>query len=440
MTTQKNNTSAAKLQAVKGMNDILPKDMPYWQFFETTAQATLKQFCYENIRTPILEHTDVFVRGIGEVTDIVEKEMYTFIDQLNQESLTLRPEGTAACIRAVNEHHLIYDGAKKLWYQGPMFRHERPQRGRYRQFHQLGIEAIGFKNPDADAELIAFCASLFERLGILKNLRLEINSLGDSSHRQNHKVALLAYFNQHLDELDDDSKKRLSSNPLRILDSKNPDMQTLIENAPRLIDYVDGEAREHFTQFTNLLDALGIVYQLNPRLVRGLDYYNRTVFEWITSELGAQGTVCGGGRYDPLIAMMGGKDAPAVGLAMGIERILELVKQNQTIETPAVDIYIAYEAIAQNLAMQTAQFLRNIKELTQVYLHLNPKESQSFKAQFKKANQMQAKFVLILGEEEFKSNIFVLKNLLNGEQQTFKTREEVAAFVLNTKAVTTTIY
>jgi histidyl-tRNA synthetase len=422
--------SLTKLQGVKGMNDILPQDAPLWHFFEETAARILKQFNFQNIRTPILEQTAVFVRGIGEVTDIVEKEMYTFIDQLNQESLTLRPEGTAACIRAVNEHHLLYEGAKKLWYMGPMFRHERPQRGRYRQFHQLGVEAVGFKNADADAELIALIDLLFTRLGIRQKMRLEVNCLGDLSHRQAHRQALVEYFNQSKDLLDEDSQRRLKTNPLRILDSKNPAMQDLIEQAPKLSDYIEGEAAAHFQNFLNTLDDLGIIYQQNHRLVRGLDYYNRTVFEWITDDLGAQGTVCGGGRYDPLIAMMGGKDAPAVGFAIGIERTLELIKQVRQASDPVPDIYIVHAPEGQKMATQLAHAIRSHSQL-HVILHLHAQDVQSFKAQFKKASQLQARFALMIGEEEASEKKISIKDLTTGDQKNMPLDIDLNEFMKN---------
>lgn len=413
--TEKANKPSKNLQAIKGMNDILPKDMPYWNLFESLAIKTLHQFGFKQIRMPLLEQTEVFVRGIGEVTDIVEKEMYSFTDQLNGEHLTLRPEGTASCVRAVNEHHLLYDAPKKLWYMGPMFRHERPQRGRYRQFHQLGLESLGYKNSLADFELIQLSYELFKQLNIAQYVQLNLNSLGDIAHRQAHKQALLAYFNEHIEVLDEDSKRRLHSNPLRILDSKNPAMQAMIEQAPVLMNYIDGEAKAHFDELLALLNQFNIPYTLNHRLVRGLDYYNRSVFEWITQELGAQGTVCGGGRYDPLIAMMGGKDAPAVGLAMGIERLLELIKLSHTLEeeTQCYLIYNCTEKDVQNYAIKVATHLR--ASGLQVVLHIDSNEPQSFKAQFKRANQLNTKFAIIVGQEEVLAQTIQIKCLKNQE-------------------------
>jgi histidyl-tRNA synthetase len=405
------------LQAIKGMNDILPQDIHLWHFFEQTAKACLKQFGYQEIRTPILEYTDVFVRGIGEVTDIVEKEMYSFSDALNGEHLTLRPEGTAAAVRCVIQHHLLHDGGKKLWYCGPMFRHERPQRGRYRQFHQMGIECLGFAHAHADVELILLTATLFKRLGIINKITLHINSLGDAHERQQHKQALVAYFEAHIDVLDEDSLKRLKSNPLRILDSKNPSLQNLIMQAPKILDFLQADSLAHFELFKQLLNDLDITYHINHRLVRGLDYYNRTVFEWITDELGAQGTICGGGRYDPLIESMGGKPSPAVGLAMGIERILELIKLTQYTPQKPMHIYLIHQGYAASLtAFKIAQILRaqQFNVLQHTYIDL---EAQSLKAQMKKAVGSQANYAIILTDTHIEQGIMAIKNLITGEER-----------------------
>jgi histidyl-tRNA synthetase len=406
------------LAAIKGMNDILPQDINLWHFFEKTSKQCLEQFSFSEMRTPILEHTQVFIRGIGKVTDIVEKEMYSFNDALNGESLTLRPEGTAAAVRCVNEHHMLYDGPKKLWYTGPMFRHERPQRGRYRQFHQLGLESLGYYSPQADIELIIFANELFKKLGIIDKLELHINSLGDMHEREKHREALVEYFNAHKNSLDEDSIKRLRTNPLRILDSKNASMQTLIEKAPKITHFLEEASKAHFQYITNTLDALNISYKINNRLVRGLDYYNRTVFEWITSELGAQGTVCGGGRYDPLIKLMGGKPAPAVGLAMGIERILELIKLTNYPQASKIDAYIIHNDASFNiLAFQLALKLRNISKGNNLKIlqHISPDiaEPQSIKAQIKKANALMAKYAIIIDGD------ISVKCLANGHEQNF---------------------
>ncbi len=319
------SVKAEKLTAVKGMNDILPPDSARWEWLEQTVRGLMARYAYRNIRTPIVEPTALFVRGLGEVTDIVEKEMYCFEDRLNGEQLTLRPENTAGVVRAVNEHNLLYEGGKRLYYMGPMFRHERPQRGRYRQFHQIGAEALGFGGAEVDAELILLAQSLWASLG-LTDVRLELNSLGQPDERKAHRAALIAHFEQHADVLDEDAKRRLHSNPLRILDTKNPAMQPVVAAAPQLLDFLGEASLAHFNAVRAILDANGVAYSINPRLVRGMDYYNLTVFEFITTQLGAQGTICGGGRYDYLIGQMGGKPAPAVGWALGVERVLELLK------------------------------------------------------------------------------------------------------------------
>ena len=403
-----------KLLAVKGMNDILPPDSARWEWFEQEVRALMARFAYRNIRTPIVEPTPLFIRGLGEVTDIVEKEMYSFEDRLNGEQLTLRPECTAGVVRAVVEHNLLYEGGKRLYYMGPMFRHERPQRGRYRQFHQIGAEALGFAGPDVDAELVLLAAALWEVLG-LKDVRLEINSLGQPAERRQHREQLIAYLERHSDQLDDDAKRRLHANPLRILDTKNPAMQQLVEGAPKLIDFLGEASLAHFNGLRAILDANGIAYTINPRLVRGLDYYNLSVFEFITGSLGAQGTICAGGRYDDLIAQIGGKPAPAVGWALGVERVLELVRE-QGAEVPALapDAYaIVPAAEAMPLALKTLQALRAAGCSVQMHA-AGPDGLGSMKSQFKKADGSGARFALIFGADEISQGKVAVKALRDG--------------------------
>ncbi len=401
------------IQSVRGMNDCLPEVSDTWQAFETIVRDWLRRYGYREMRTPILEHTSLFKRAIGEVTDIVEKEMYTFVDELNGESLTLRPEGTASSVRAVIQHNLLYDGGKRLWYSGPMFRHERPQKGRYRQFHQVGVEALGFAGPDTDAELIVMCADLWQTLGIAPTL--QINTLGDYESRQRHRTKLVAYFEAHRDALDEDARRRLHSNPLRILDSKNPAMQALNDAAPKLIDELDDAALAHFDALQGLLRANGIAFELNPRLVRGLDYYNRTVFEWVTDQLGAQGTVCAGGRYDGLIGQLGGKPAPAAGFAMGIERLLALMETAGTPLVPVVpDAYVVHAGdAAQAFAWQAASTLRGAGLDT--VLHCG---GGSFKSQMKKADASRARYAVIIGDDEAAAQQVTLKPLRDSGEQT----------------------
>lgn len=395
------------IKAIRGMNDILPHESYLWLHFELKVQQWLAAYGYRNIRTPIVEQTDLFVRSIGEVTDIVEKEMYTFVDHLNNDSLTLRPEGTASCVRAVIEHNLLYPGPQRLYYTGPMFRHERPQKGRYRQFHQVGVEALGFAGPDIDAELIIMCARFWQLLGI-SGLRLEIGTLGNAETRALYRSRLVKYFEQHREALDEDSQRRLHANPLRILDSKNPLMHKLIENAPKLIDDLDVESCEHFETLQSILREQGINFEINLRLVRGLDYYNRTVFEWVTDKLGAQGTVCAGGRYDGLIAQVGGKPAPACGFAMGIERLLALIQDaDNSVDQPAPDIYIVHQGEQVTYyAWKCAEFLRD--EGFNVVLHCG---GGSFKTQMKKADASGASYAVIIGDEELKTEEVTLKPL-----------------------------
>jgi len=410
---------AEKIVAVKGMNDILPADAPLWELFENTVETVLKSYGFQKIVTPIVEDTSLFARAIGAVTDIVEKEMYSFEDSMNGDQLTLRPEGTAGVVRAAIEHNLAYDGPKRLWYKGPMFRHERPQRGRYRQFFQFGAEAIGFTGPDVDAELIMLCRRLWDDLG-LSNIRLELNSIGNAEERNAHRADLIKYFEANLDQLDAEAKRRLHANPLRILDTKNPTMQDLVNAAPRLLDYLKEESLAHFNGVKRILDANNVQYTVNPRLVRGLDYYNRTVFEWVTDELGAQGTVCAGGRYDPLIEAIGGKPTPAVGFAMGMERLIELMKGAGEPQTPAqCDVYMVHQGDeAQTRAFILAERLRDAG--LDVVLHCaTAAGAGSFKSQMKKADASGAAFAVILGEDEVKNNTAAVKALrgAEGEQQ-----------------------
>ena len=396
------------LRAVRGMNDLLPADAPLWAYFEQTIRDWLKSYGYREMRTPILEHTGLFKRAIGEVTDIVEKEMYTFVDALNGESMTLRPEGTASCVRAAIEHNLLFDGGKRLWYSGPMFRHERPQTGRYRQFHQVGVEALGFAGPDLDVEHLLMTARLWKKLGLADFIQLEINSLGGPESRASHRQKLVEYFTAHVDELDADSQRRLQTNPLRILDSKNPAMQALVEGAPKLMDELDDSALAHFAVVKHGLDAAGISYRVNPRLVRGLDYYNYTVFEWVTDKLGAQGTVCAGGRYDSLVAQLGGKTAPACGFAMGVERLLVMLTEAGLVPAPDTpDIYLVNVGeAAERVAMQTAETLRDAG--LSVVLHGG---GGSFKSQMKKADASQANYAVLIGDDEAAANQVTLKAL-----------------------------
>ena len=402
---------AEKLSAVKGMNDIVAPASAHWEWLEARVRRLMARYGYLNIRTPIVEPTGLFVRGLGEVTDIVEKEMYSFEDRLNGEQLTLRPEATAGVVRAVIEHNLLYDGPKRLFYMGPMFRHERPQRGRYRQFHQVGAEALGFAGPDVDAELIAMAADLWQDLG-LQDVALEINSLGQPAERLAHRQALIAYLEQHREVLDADAQRRLYSNPLRILDTKNPAMQAVVEGAPRLMDYLGEASLAHFERLRSLLDAQGIAYRINPRLVRGMDYYNLSVFEFVTTSLGAQGTVCAGGRYDGLIAQVGGKSAPAVGWALGVERILELLKaQDRLPAAPVPDCYaIVPDPEAWSVVLPLLRQLRALDVSVQMHAS-GPDGLGSMKSQFKKADASGARYALVFGADELAAGCLTLKPL-----------------------------
>lgn len=410
-------SAVKKIQAIRGMNDLLPSDSPRWQFFEAKVRQLMLRYGFNEIRTPIVEQTALFARSIGEVTDIVEKEMYTFDDR-NSESLTLRPEGTASCVRAAMEHGLLYNQTQRLWYQGPMFRYERPQKGRYRQFHQIGVETFGFDGPDIDAEVILLSARLWQELGLMEHVTLELNSLGSSEARAAYRDTLVAYFEQHLDILDEDSKRRLTSNPLRILDSKNPAMAEMLDAAPQLMDHLDDASREHFEQLTKMLEAAGIRYVINPRLVRGLDYYCRTVFEWTTTALGSQGTVCAGGRYDGLVEQLGGKPTPAVGFAMGIERLILLLDTLELIPADALggcDVYLLpMDDSATTSAITLAEQLRG--ELPELRLQLHCGGG-SFKSRIKKADKSSASIAILLGEDEITQQSATVKFLRDDREQ-----------------------
>ena len=410
-------TGVKKIQAIRGMNDLLPSDSPRWQFFETKVRQLMLRYGFNEIRTPIVEQTALFARSIGEVTDIVEKEMYTFDDR-NSESLTLRPEGTASCVRAAMEHGLLYNQTQRLWYQGPMFRYERPQKGRYRQFHQIGVETFGFDGPDIDAEVILLSARLWQELGLMEHVTLELNSLGSSEARAAYRDTLVAYFEQHRDVLDEDSLRRLTSNPLRILDSKNPAMADMLNTAPQLMDHLDTESREHFEQLTKILEAAGIPYVINPRLVRGLDYYCRTVFEWTTTALGSQGTVCAGGRYDGLVEQLGGKPTPAVGFAMGIERLILLLETLQLIPDDALggcDVFLLpMDDNATLAAITLAEQLRSELPTLRLQLHCG---GGSFKSRMKKADKSNATMAILLGEDEIAEQSATLKFLRDDREQ-----------------------
>ncbi len=408
------------------MNDYLPADTALWQRIEGSLKQVLASYGYSEIRMPIVEQTPLFKRAIGEVTDVVEKEMYTFDDR-NGESLTLRPEGTAGCVRAGIEHGLLYNQEQRLWYMGPMFRYERPQKGRYRQFHQLGAEVFGLNGPDVDAELIMLTARWWKVLGIADHVRLELNSIGSLEARARYREALVAFLEQHKETLDEDSQRRMYTNPLRVLDSKNPEVQALLNDAPQLMDHLDDESREHFQGLCALLDDAGIAYRVNQRLVRGLDYYNRTVFEWVTESLGAQGTVCGGGRYDGLVEQLGGRATPAVGFAMGLERLVLLVQAvNPQFEpTRVVDVYvIASGQGVQSAAMQLAEKLRD--EAPELKLMTNFGGG-NFKKQFARADKWGARIALVVGEDEVKAGQVVIKDLRSGDQQTLAQTEAAAA-------------
>jgi histidyl-tRNA synthetase len=403
-----------KLTAVKGMNDILPPESSQWESLEAKVRSLMRRYAFENIRTPILEPTALFIRGLGEVTDIVEKEMYSFVDRLNGEALTLRPENTASVVRAAIEHSLLYGGGKRLYYMGPMFRHERPQRGRYRQFHQIGAEALGFSGAEVDAELILMACALWQELG-LTGIELQINSLGQPVERAAHRDALIAYFLRHADCLDEEAKRRLHLNPLRLLDSKNPQMQDVIENAPKLLDFLGEQSRTHMNRVTEILQKNAVSYSINHRLVRGMDYYNLTVFEFVTTRLGAQGTICAGGRYDYLTEQIGGKPSPAVGWAMGVERVLELLKeQGCTVGDTSIDAFaILPDVESLPIAIACMQKLRTLG--VSIQMHANSTDAfASIKSQFKRADSSGARFALIFGSTEMATGLVTVKNLRDG--------------------------
>ncbi|EPZ9278487.1 TPA: histidine--tRNA ligase [Vibrio parahaemolyticus] len=421
---------AKTIQAIRGMNDCLPTQSPLWQKLENTVKNVISAYGYNEVRMPIVEETNLFSRAVGEETDVVSKEMYTFDDR-NGDSLTLRPEGTAGCVRSCIQNSLINRDEQRLWYMGPMFRHERPQKGRYRQFHQCGVEVFGLNGPDVDAELIMMTARLWRELGIDKHVRLELNSIGSQEDRADYRTALVAFLEQHIDVLDEDCKRRMHTNPLRVLDTKNPDIQAILGDAPRLSEYLGEESRAHFAGLCELLDAAGIEYTVNERLVRGLDYYNRTVFEWITESLGAQGTVCGGGRYDGLVEQLGGKPTPAVGFAMGLERLVLMLETLELTDVRrSVDVYVVTAGEGTMMAgMKLAEQLREAISGVRVMNHFG---GGNFKKQFKRADKVGAVVALVLGENEVADNTVVLKDLVGGEQETYsqaEVAEKIAALI-----------
>ncbi len=419
---------AKNIQAIRGMNDCLPKQTPAWQFVEQHLRQTIASYGYQEIRTPIVESTDLFKRSIGEVTDIVEKEMYTFDDR-NGDSLTLRPEGTACAVRAGIQHGLLYNQQQRLWYMGPMFRHERPQKGRYRQFHQFGAEAYGLAGPDIDVEMIMIGARLWKAFGIEDKVSLQINSLGSSEARAAYKEVLVEYLQARYEQLDEDSQRRLSSNPLRVLDSKNPQVQAAIADAPKLIDHLDEDSKAHFSIICERLDTLGIQYEVNSNLVRGLDYYNRTVFEWVTDLLGAQGTICAGGRYDGLVSQLGGSETPSVGFAMGIERLVLLIEAiNPAVtEQAGADIYVtALGEKAQASVMSICEQLRNALPAFKVQMHCG---GGNFKKQMKRADASGASIAILLGDDEIDSGLLSVKYLREAKDQQSMSIEDLSAML-----------
>ena len=416
---------AKTIQAIRGMNDCSPTESPLWQWIEAKVRHVLASYGYSEVRMPIVESTPLFARAIGEVTDVVSKEMYTFWD--NDEQLTLRPEGTAGCVRAAIERGWIYNNEQRLWYMGPMFRHERPQKGRYRQFHQAGVEVFGIANPEIDAELIILTARLWKELGIDQHVSLQLNSIGSLEARANYRSALVAFLENHQDLMSDEEKERLVKNPLRILDTKNEALQEVLNGAPKLLDYLDDESHEHFNQLCSLLDAMGVKYEINPKLVRGLDYYNKTVFEWVTSALGAQGTVCGGGRYDGLVEQLGGHATQGVGFAMGLERLVLLVQEvNKEITLPqAVDLYLVYAGEGTTLnAFQIAEQIRTELPQVRVMTHCS---GGKFQKQFKRADKIEAKYALVIGESEVQAKTVVVKDLRNGAEQITLSQADLVA-------------
>jgi histidyl-tRNA synthetase len=413
------------IQSIRGMHDVLPDDSHRWQSFEAIIQKLMANYGYREIRMPLVESTDLFCRSIGEVTDIVEKEMYTFEDR-NGDKLTLRPEGTASCVRAGIQHGLLHNQIQRLWYSGPMFRHERPQKGRYRQFHQFGVEAYGIATPDIDAELILISARLWRQLG-LKGVRLELNTLGSNEARVNYKQILVEYLNKHIDLLDEDSLRRLETNPLRILDSKNPALKEILDNAPALLDHLDDESRQQFDKLKASLDAVGIEYTINPRLVRGLDYYCKTVFEWVTDELGAQGTICAGGRYDGLVEQLGGKLTPAIGFALGMERILSLLETQQEQQAETIDIY--FVLLGEDCETKGLQLVEEIREQLPDVKMIAHCGGGSMKSQMKKADKSGAEIALILGEDELKNTQVTVKYLREKKEQESVDFEKLTTFL-----------
>lgn len=416
-----------KLQSIRGMNDLLPSESPHWQYLEKTVGSLLARYGYGEIRFPIVESTELFKRSIGEVTDIVEKEMYTFDDR-NGDQLTLRPEGTAGCVRAAIQNGLLHNQLQRLWYAGPMFRHERPQKGRLRQFHQIGVETFGMSGPEIDAELLVFTARLWRELGIQDAVTLQINSLGTASDRSRYRSALVEYLQAHHEQLDEDSQRRLGSNPLRILDSKSAVTQALLADAPVLADFIDEESRNHFAQLCALLDNAGVSYQVNPRLVRGLDYYSKTVFEWVTDALGAQGTVCAGGRYDGLVEQLGGKPCPAVGLAMGVERLVLLLDALQQLPDSVAQQIDIYLAAVGDVALQAQSLAEQLRSAGDWRLQLDCGGG-SFKSQLKRADRSGAQVALILGEDEAAAQSVVVKFLRSDAEQVTLPQTELAAFL-----------
>ena len=406
----------APLVAVKGMNDLLPPDSARWEWLEGKVRALMARYAYANVRTPIVEPTALFVRGLGEVTDIVEKEMYSFEDAMNGDKLTLRPENTAGVVRAAVEHSMLYEGGKRLWYIGAQFRHERPQKGRYRQFHQFGAEALGFAGPDVDAELILMCRALWRELGLVegRDVRLELNSLGQPAERAQHRAALIAHFEAHADALDDDARRRLHTNPLRILYTKNPKLDGVIETAPKLLDFLGADSIAHFNGVRAVLDAAGLAYTVNPRRVRGMDYYNLTVFEWITDHLGAQGTICGGGRYDGLFAQLGGKPTPAVGFASGLERVVLLLEELGRFPSPLAPA--AYAIVPNAAALPQVMLTVEALRAAGVAVLLNAGGG-SMKSQFKRADASGAAYALIFGDDELARGEVALKPLREAQTE-----------------------
>jgi histidyl-tRNA synthetase len=399
-----------KIQSLRGMHDLLPGNSEIWQYLEKTVADVLSRYSYQEIRFPVLEQTELFKRSVGEATDIVEKEMYSFEDR-NGDQLSLRPEGTAGCVRACTEHGLLHNQTQRLWYSGPMFRHERPQKGRQRQFHQIGVEAFGLNGPDIDAELLLLTANLWKTLKIDSVVKLQINSLGTSTDRAHYRDKLVSYLMTHRDHLDEDSQRRLETNPMRILDSKNPEVQKIVDGAPQLNDFIDDDSRQHFEQLCGILDAAKVSYEINPRLVRGLDYYSKTVFEWVTDSLGAQGTICAGGRYDGLVEQLGGKPCPGVGFAMGIERLVLLLDELKVVPdsvAQTVDIYLLAVGDVSNAAAVLADNLRNDCPSLRIESHCG---GGSFKSQIKKADKSGAAVALILGEQEVSSSTVGVKYL-----------------------------